>query len=292
MCCITFVATTMAAPTHAAPGPEPLTVTKVVPSDRAPWPNHTLVLAWMDRDGGRLYPLPLLDRYGVLLDERGGRRVAATWSADTGTATLLALPGVTKVASSQVAVDGWRRVRDPVSASEWLPGKPLAVTGPSTEQLWPVPETAIMPLRLARRLAPTAQIPISNDPPAVLNAGWQRTRKRTLIPTMEQRLTVVLAREDAAAWRLDALPPHGLVKTEIGGLAVLVVRAHRVSRAFMAPMTPTGAPWLWTERVGLWNGLTGQRLDDRRAATQALAVIELSEAAFRTHWSGGIIHGR
>ncbi len=52
VCCITLAATTVAVTTHATvPGTEPLTVTKLVPSDRAPWPNHTLVLAWMDREG-------------------------------------------------------------------------------------------------------------------------------------------------------------------------------------------------------------------------------------------------
>ena len=65
--------------------------------------------------------------------------------------------------------------------------------------------------------------------------------------------------------------------------------AHGVTRAFMAPMAATqtlahdpwtGAPWLWTEGVGLWNGLTGARLDNQQTATQALQVIELSALNF------------
>ena len=46
----------------AVPTAPPLTVTTTVDASKAPWPGATLVLAWIDRDGGRLYPLPLLDR--------------------------------------------------------------------------------------------------------------------------------------------------------------------------------------------------------------------------------------
>ena len=284
----------------ALPAAPPLTVTTTVDASKAPWPGATLVLAWLDRDGGRLYPLPLLDRHGVLLDKRAGRRVAATWSPKTGTAALLSLPGDLKVTPSEGGTKGWRAVRDPVTNSLWLPGKPLAIDGPSERQLDPIPETATMPLRLARRVAPKARVVTSNAPPAALNSAWQDTRHRDLIPTLKSRLTVVLATEHAVAWRYGALPMRGLARADIGILPALVVRAHGVTRAFMAPMTPTmivahdpwtGAPWLWTEGLGLWNGLTGRRLNDGQAATQALTVIELSEPAFRVHWPGGAIHG-
>jgi len=289
--------TTAAAPSGGGPGP--LALTEFVSADRAPWPTYTLVLAWIDGASGRLYPLPLLDRYEIVHDKRAGRRVAATWSRDTGSAVLLAVPDTMTLEGSEAAPDGWRRVRDRASGAEWFPGKPLPATGETSEQLWPVPESAVMPLRLARRLAPEALVAISRDPPAVLNASWQRTRKTTLIPSLKERLTIVLAREDAAAWRLKALPPHGLVEASIGGLKVLVVRAHRVTRAFMAPLGATrivawgpwtGSPWLWTEGVGLWDGMTGRRFDNGASATQALTVLELTETAFRAHWPGGALH--
>ena len=140
---------------------------------------------------------------------------------------------------------------------------------------------------------------VSNEPPARVNAAWQDTRKELLIPNLGNRLTVVLARGEAVAWRHGALPRDGLLRTEAGGLATLVVRAHHVTRAFMAPMTPTqqlgadpwtGAPWLWTEGIGLWNGLTGARLDNGQNATQALTVVELTEEALRNHWPKATIY--
>jgi hypothetical protein len=286
-----------ASPASAAP-PVALKVTQTVPSDRASWPDKTLVLLWMEGQSGRIYPLPLLDRHGTLLDEQSGRRVAATWSPKSGTAVLLALPGDLAPTSGLADADGWRRVRVDALDSEWLPGKDKAVIGNASQRLQAVPETAVLPLRLARRLAPNAEVVVSNEPPARLNAAWQVTRKQQLIPSLKTRLTVVLAREHAVAWRHGALPRDALLRTEIGGLGALVVRAHHVTRAFMAPLTPTrqlgvdpwtGAPWLWTEGVGLWNGLTGARLDNGQSATQALTVMELTEAAFRGHWPKGPI---
>jgi hypothetical protein len=275
-----------------------LSVTQTVASDRSPWPDKTLVLLWMEGAEGRIYPFPLLDRHGTLLDEQSGRRVAATWSPKSGTAVILALPGDLVPSSSVAGADGWRRVRVEALKSEWLPGKPKAAIGGAPQLLQPIPEAAVLPLRLARRLAPHAAVVLSDEPPARLNASWQATRKDVLIPTWTTRLTVVLARERAAAWRHGSLPRDGLQRTDIGDLATLVVRANYVTRAFMAPMTPTqrvgtdpwtGAPWLWTEGIGLWNGLTGTRLDNGQSATQALTVIELTEAAFRTHWPEGPI---
>ena len=113
----------------------PLNVTTTISSDRSPWPGTTLVLTWIDGDGGRLYPLPLLDRHGIVLDKRSGRRVAATWSAKTGTATLLALPGDIAPIPSTIDLSGWQRVRDPVSGAEWLPGVHHAVAGDSKQAL-------------------------------------------------------------------------------------------------------------------------------------------------------------
>lgn len=289
-----------AGPVHGAEPPRgPWTVSSTVHADRAPWPGNTLVLAWLGGNGGRLYPLPLLNRHGVILDQHSGRKVAATWSPKTGTAALLSLARGLTVAPAIESAHGWRSVEDPASGSRWLPGKPLAIEGSSQRQLDPIPETAVMPLRLAKRLAPEAQLPVSDAPPARLNSAWQDTRHRHLIPSFKQRLTVVLAREDAGAWRLGALPARGLVRATIGELSVMIVRAHGVTRAFMAPMADTvilahdpwtGAPWLWTEGLGLWNGLTGRRLEDGQAATQALTAIELSEPAFRAHWPGGTVH--
>ncbi|MGB0588081.1 MAG: hypothetical protein ACPGU1_00235 [Myxococcota bacterium] len=279
--------------------PASLTVSQTVASERAPWPEKTLVLLWMEGQRGRIYPLPLLDRHGTLLDEQSGRRVAATWSPKSGSAMLLALPGDLVPTSATAGADGWRRVRVEALKSEWLPGVDKAVVGTAKQLLQAVPETAVLPLRLARRLAPNAQVVVSNEPPARLNASWQATRKQVLIPTLAARLTVVLARGEAAAWRHGALPRDGLLRTDVGGLAALVVRAHHVTRAFMAPLTPTqrvgvdpwtGAPWLWTEGIGLWNGLTGARLDNGQSATQALTVTELTEAAFRTHWPKHPLH--
>ena len=280
--------------------PVALTVSQTVDSSRASWPDRTLVLLWMAGQAGRIYPLPLLDRHGTLLDEQSGRRVAATWSPHTGTAVLLALPEDLAPKSALAGPDGWRRVRVDAVQSEWLPGKAKAVVGSSPQLLQAVAETAVLPLRLAKRLAPDARVVISNEPPARLNAAWQDTRKQLLIPNLAARLTVVLAREGAVAWRHGALPRDGLVQTDAGGLAALIVRAHHVTRAFMAPLTPTqqlgvdpwtGAPWLWTEGIGLWNGLTGARLDNGQSATQALTVIELSEEAFKNHWPKAPIHG-
>ena len=287
-------------PTHAKRPSQPaLKVVTSIESIRAPWPGSTLMLAWIDGEGGRLYPLPLLDRHGVITDTRAGRQVAATWSPRTGTATLLAVPSALTVRPSDAEPDGWRAIEAPETQSRWLPGKPLAISGPSKEQLYPIPETALMPLRLARRLAPRARVVTSDAPPASLNSAWQRTRHRDLIPTLETRLTVILAREDATSYRFGALPRYGLTLTTIGLIKALVVRAHGVTRAFMAPHAPTvalahdpwtGSPWLWTEGIGAWDGLTGRRLDNGQAATQALTVVELSEAAFKAHWPGGTIH--
>ena len=68
----------------------------------------------------------------------------------------------------------------------------------------------VLPLRLARRLAPGAKVVVSDAPPASLNASWQATRKNLLIPSLKQRLTVVLARGKAAAWRHGARLATGL----------------------------------------------------------------------------------
>ena len=282
-----------------APPPAALKVTTSVTSERSPWPERTLVMLWLEGGEGRIYPLPLLDRHGVLLDAQRGRRVAATWSPMSGSAMLVALPGDIQVRSGATAAGGWRRVEDPASKSAWLPGKAQAVTGPAKEHLEPVAESIVLPMRRALQLAPDAEVIISAEPPATLNKHWQETRKQVLIPSLKRRLTVVMARGQAAAWRHGALPRDGVIETTIGGLKVLVVRAHHITRAYMAPLTQTlnvavdpwtGAPLLWTDGVGLWNGLSGARVGLTQNATQPLPTLELSEEAYTHHWPKGLIH--
>ena len=52
----------------------------------------------------------------------------------------------------------------------------------------------------------------------------------------------------------------------------------------------TGAPLIWSEGIGLWNGLSGARVDNGHNATQALPTIELSPEAFERHWPRATIH--
>ena len=255
--------------------------------------DDTPVLLWHGASFARIYPLPLLDRHPVVLDEVGGQRVAIVWSSPSATAVVLARREGEDFRLTRDLIFGTRILREDSSGTLWSPAYGPGLDGAeSGARVQALPGTAVLPWARARDALPGAMVlTVSADPHSPVTSA----------PPPEPVL-MLQGRDENPAWHQARLSQEGLLQDRVGGAPVVLLAQDRGFSAFGREVShgildfESTHPGEMQDRQTRtrWSTVTGEAIAGPLAGERlpAVVAIQLSEDGWQAFYPGERLDGQ
>ena len=255
--------------------------------------DDTPVLLWHGSNFARVYPLPLLDRHPVVLDEVGGQRVAVVWSSPSSTAVVLALQEGEDLQLTRDLIFGTRILREESSGTLWSPAFGSGLEGERRgERIQALPGTAVLPWGMARDALPQAQ---------VLTSTGRGASSATCAPPRNQVL-VLQGRNENPAWSQAQMLSEGLLQIQLGEAPVVLLAHDQGFSAFgrhvshgvldFEPTVP--GEMLDRQTHTRWSTVTGLAIEGPLAGEKlpGLVAFQMSEEGWKAFYPEERLNGQ